>query len=84
MTIKAWAAIKDLLGGEERIDSDSSSWGDSFIVNLGTPELEGNNDPLDPKKLTNWHVDGDFFVRRRLSFFRTTILKTLQTIDSFP
>lgn len=55
-------AIKDLLGGEERIDSECSTWGDSFIVNLGTTELEGNTEPLDPKKLTNWHVDGDFFV----------------------
>jgi len=59
---KAWAAIKDLLGGEERIDGESSTWGDSFIVNLGTPEFEGNTEPLDPKKLTNWHVDGDFFI----------------------
>ena len=34
---KAWAAMKDLLGGEDRIDPESSSWGDSFIVNLGAP-----------------------------------------------
>jgi len=59
---KAWEAMKDLLGGEERIDEQSSSWGDSFIVNLGTPELEGPDKYVDPKDLDNWHVDGDFFV----------------------
>ncbi|KAI0916745.1 hypothetical protein AcW1_007889 [Taiwanofungus camphoratus] len=59
---KAWEAMKDLLGGEERIDDASSSWGDSFIVNFGTPELEGPDKFVDPKDLDNWHVDGDFFV----------------------
>ncbi|KAI0769814.1 hypothetical protein C8Q74DRAFT_849314 [Fomes fomentarius] len=34
---KAWNAITDLLGGEDRIDASSSAWGDSFIVNLGPP-----------------------------------------------
>lgn len=34
---KAWEAMKDLLGGEERIDEETASWGDSFIVNFGTP-----------------------------------------------
>lgn len=53
--------MKELLGGEERIDEASSSWGDSFIVNLGTPALAGAPAP-DPRALTNWHVDGDFFV----------------------
>ena len=52
----------ELLGGEDRIDAQSSCWGDSFIVNFGTPELEGAQ-PRDPKDLENWHVDGDFFVR---------------------
>ncbi|KAI0706197.1 hypothetical protein BC835DRAFT_15079 [Cytidiella melzeri] len=58
---KAWAAITDLLGGEERIDEQASSWGDSFIVNLGTPETEGAS-PVHPSDLDNWHCDGDFFV----------------------
>lgn len=57
---KAWAAICELCGGEERISSHSRNWRDSFIVNLGTPEGEGN--PVPPKKLEGWHVDGDFFV----------------------
>lgn len=51
----------DLLGGEERIDDEASSWGDSFIVNFGTPEMEGAQPPH-PRDLTNWHCDGDFFV----------------------
>ncbi|CAL1712495.1 unnamed protein product [Somion occarium] len=59
---KAWEAIKDLLGGEERIDEKSSSWGDSFIVNLGTPELEQEGSDVVPQDLGNWHVDGDFLV----------------------
>ncbi|KAI0344230.1 hypothetical protein BDW22DRAFT_1427864 [Trametopsis cervina] len=58
---RAWAAIKDLLGGEDRIDEQASSWGDSFIVNLGTPETEGAT-PAHPSDLDNWHCDGDFFV----------------------
>jgi hypothetical protein len=59
---KAWAAIQDLLGGQDRIDEDASTWGDSFIVNLGTAELEGIEGMPHPRDLDNWHVDGDFFV----------------------
>lgn len=58
---KAWAAITDLLGGEDRVDEKSSSWGDSFIVNFGTPDLE-DAPSVHPRDLNNWHVDGDFFV----------------------
>lgn len=58
---KAWAAICELLGGEDRVDADSAIWMDGFIVNLGTPEWEGRW-PDHPKELDNWHVDGDFFV----------------------
>ncbi|EGN98485.1 hypothetical protein SERLA73DRAFT_169439 [Serpula lacrymans var. lacrymans S7.3] len=58
---KVWEIMKELLGGEERIDQPSGSWGDSFIVNLGTDALE-RQDALDPRDLDNWHVDGDFFV----------------------
>ncbi|KAL4868388.1 hypothetical protein BDV12DRAFT_209216 [Aspergillus spectabilis] len=57
---KAWAAICELCGGEDRISEEFSNWGDSLIVNLGTPEWEGRWP--DPKDLDNWHVDGDFFV----------------------
>jgi len=57
---RAWAAICELSGGEERIDPESRVWRDSLIVNLGTPENEGRGVP--PQKLPGWHVDGDFFV----------------------
>ncbi|KAH7927758.1 hypothetical protein BV22DRAFT_1103457 [Leucogyrophana mollusca] len=59
---KVWEIMKELLGGEERIDKPSGSWGDSFIVNLGTDALEGKDKAIDPRDLDNWHVDGDFFV----------------------
>ncbi|KAL5482571.1 hypothetical protein ACEPAI_9165 [Sanghuangporus weigelae] len=59
---KAWAAIKDLLGGEERIAPDGALWGDNFIVNLGAPQHEGKDKYIHPSDLDNWHVDGDFFV----------------------
>ncbi|KAI1878189.1 uncharacterized protein JN550_000371 [Neoarthrinium moseri] len=58
---RAWAAICELCGGQERIDEDRSRlWRDSLIVNLGSPEGEGR--PTPPRSLDNWHVDGDFFV----------------------
>ncbi|EIW80897.1 hypothetical protein CONPUDRAFT_123655 [Coniophora puteana RWD-64-598 SS2] len=59
---KAWGAMLDLLGGEERISTNSGWWGDSFIVNLGSDELEKQAVSRHPKDLDNWHVDGDFFV----------------------
>ncbi|KAA1469954.1 hypothetical protein DENSPDRAFT_835655, partial [Dentipellis sp. KUC8613] len=59
---KAWEIMKELLGGAERIDEDSGYWGDSFIVNLGREDLEGDDTPIEPRELINWHVDGDFFV----------------------
>ena len=57
---KAWAAICELLGGEERVSEESSVWSDNLIVNLGTEESP--NKTVHPKELSNWHVDGDFFV----------------------
>ncbi|KAL5524462.1 hypothetical protein ACEPAF_9602 [Sanghuangporus sanghuang] len=59
---KAWAATKDLLGGEERIAPDGALWADNFIVNLGAPQYEGEDKYIHPSDLDNWHVDGDFFV----------------------
>ncbi|KAJ7282533.1 hypothetical protein C8J57DRAFT_1499522 [Mycena rebaudengoi] len=56
--LKAWSAICELLGGEERISESKRSWGDSFIVNLG---IEGKG-AVGFRELDNWHVDGDFFV----------------------
>ncbi|KAK0290586.1 hypothetical protein LTR35_000017 [Friedmanniomyces endolithicus] len=57
---KAWAAICDLLGGEERIAEYNRTWNDGLIVNLGTPEGEGKE--IRGQDLPGWHVDGDFFV----------------------
>ena len=56
----AWGCICELLGGEDRVDDISTRWSDGLIVNLGAPEWEGNWQQ--PKELTNWHIDGDFFV----------------------
>lgn len=57
---KAWAAISELCGGEDRISPQSREWRDAYIVNFGTPEGEGKL--VAPKELVRWHVDGDFFV----------------------
>ncbi|KZV63066.1 hypothetical protein PENSPDRAFT_590446 [Peniophora sp. CONT] len=57
---RAWSAICDLLGGDERIDPAKKTWGDGLIVNLGTPEGAGREVP--GNELKGWHVDGDFFV----------------------
>lgn len=54
--------MKDLLGGDERIEAKSGVWSDGFIVNLGLDELEGDDKYVSPYDLGNWHVDGDFFV----------------------
>ena len=65
--IQAWSAMKDLLGGEERIHKDSAVWSDAFIVNLGAPQWEGDDKYIAPADLDNWHVDGDFFVSMAIS-----------------
>ena len=51
-----------MLGGVERIELQSGTWSDGFIVNLGLDELEGDGKGVPPQDLGNWHVDGDFFV----------------------
>lgn len=57
---KAWGAMCELLGGEDRIDNTLfESCGDSLIVNLGSDEW--SNKSIDPKDLGNWHIDGDWF-----------------------
>ncbi|CAG8927556.1 unnamed protein product [Penicillium salamii] len=57
---KAWAAMCQLLGGEDRVAPESATWNDAFIVNLGSPETEGTWPS--PADLPGWHVDGDFFI----------------------
>ena len=56
----AWGTICELLGGEDRIDDSCTRWSDGLIVNLGSREWENNWQQ--PQKLSNWHVDGDFFL----------------------
>ena len=66
---KAWAAICDLVGGEQRVGDTNRTWNDGLIVNLGTPEGEGKD--ILGKELPGWHVDGDFFVHLYESSART-------------
>ena len=61
--------MKDLLGGEDRIDPASATWNDGFIVNLGAEQWEKEDMVIHPHDLDNWHVDGDFFVSRSRSRF---------------
>jgi len=41
---KAWAAMCELLGGEERISESMRHWNDGFIVNLGLPEYKAGDE----------------------------------------
>ncbi len=54
---KAWSAVCQLLGGEERVNP--YRWSDGFIMNLGV----GADKPWTPPSVqcTGWHKDGDFF-----------------------
>lgn len=59
---KAWHAICDLVGGEDRLAQPYPAghrWNDGFIVNLG----EGADSPWTPPSAASpgWHKDGDFF-----------------------
>jgi hypothetical protein len=57
---KAWGAICDLCGGEERVKTPCL-WGDGFIVNLGSEEDDDLWEP--PSSVTpGWHKDGDWFL----------------------
>ena len=60
---RAWDAICDLLGGEDRIinfwGDSKPGWGDGFIINFGL----GADTPWQPPspEVGGWHKDGDFF-----------------------
>ncbi len=56
---KAWGAICDLLGGEDRLANPDPQWGDGFIINFS----HGADRPWEPPsaKVGGWHKDGDFF-----------------------
>lgn len=56
---KAWAAMCDLLGGEDRINMERANWGDGFILNL---TFEADQPYREPSPTAGgWHNDGDFF-----------------------
>ncbi|OAL19298.1 hypothetical protein AYO22_09842 [Fonsecaea multimorphosa] len=57
---KAYAAMCELVGGEDRVADWCKYWKDGFIPNLGKPEYK-ETDPLDFRSLDNWHCDGDWF-----------------------
>ncbi|KAG8355726.1 hypothetical protein FVEN_g6441 [Fusarium venenatum] len=57
---KAWEAICELSGGEDRMDPEGCFWSNGFIVNLGDAVYEGKETPLED--LDVFHVDGQFFV----------------------
>jgi ectoine hydroxylase-related dioxygenase (phytanoyl-CoA dioxygenase family) len=69
---KAWDAILDVVGGEERLESqimqieskhfstiNSSIWSDAFIVNFH----KGADQPWQPPsaRVSGWHKDGSYF-----------------------
>ena len=60
---RAWDAICDLVGGEDRIadpwGNSKPSWGDGFIINFSL----GADTPWQPpsSEVSGWHKDGDFF-----------------------
>ena len=69
---RAWAAILDVVGGEERLETqvmgkpkthfssvDSFVWSDAFIVNFH----RGASEPWQPPsaQITGWHKDGSYF-----------------------
>jgi hypothetical protein len=69
---KAWAAILDVVGGEERLEKEvmqieskhfstinSSIWSDAFIVNFH----KGADQPWQPPspQVGGWHKDGSYF-----------------------
>ncbi len=58
---KAWYAISELVGGEDRVADWCKYWKDGWIVNFGKPEFNPA-DPLEVRTLDNWHSDGDWFV----------------------
>jgi hypothetical protein len=56
---KAWAAMCELCGGEERV-VPTARWSDAFIVNFN----DGADQPWQPPtpQARGWHKDGDFFM----------------------
>ncbi|WP_309719292.1 phytanoyl-CoA dioxygenase family protein [Armatimonas sp.] len=55
---RAYGAICELCGGEERLTS--ARWGDGFIVNVGDESHTTSWEPPSAS-VPGWHKDGDFF-----------------------
>jgi len=56
---RAWDAICDLLGGDDRIANREPSWSDGFIINFA---LGADKEWIPPETHRwGWHKDGDFF-----------------------
>jgi len=60
---EAWEKMCELVGGEDKIDPVRERYyGDQFICNFGTEELEGTDDKdHDPAKSWGWHTDNDHY-----------------------
>ena len=91
---KAWGAICDVLGGEDRIDPtirrmetihfssvDSFKWSDAFIVNF----RYGADEPWRPPapNSARWHKDGSFF-KHFLDSPEQALLIVIQWTDTPP
>ena len=55
---KAFDAICDLVGGEDRLANPDPGWGDGFVIN--SFEADSPWQPPSPA-VQGWHKDGDFF-----------------------
>lgn len=91
---KAWGAICDILGGEDRIDPtvrrmetihfssvESFKWSDAFIVNF----RYGASEPWRPPApdTARWHKDGSFF-KHFLDSPEQALLTVIQWTDTPP
>lgn len=57
-TPKVWSAMCQLLGGEDRVETDAK-WGNGFIINF---KLGADREWVPPSpEAGGWHKDGDFF-----------------------
>ena len=58
---KAYDAMAELLGGEDRLAEWSKVWKDGWIVNFGHPEFKPTDD-IGFRTLNDWHNDGNWFI----------------------
>ena len=77
---RAFGAICELCGGEERLTS--ARWGDGFIVNLGDESHTTSWEPPSAS-VSGWHKDGDFF-RHFLDSPEQGLLTIVLWSDVFP